>query len=152
MATSAPSRAYAIAAARPIPESPPVIRAFRPARRPEPRELVSPWSGRGSILLARPGHGCDCALKGGLGYLTVGSCNRLAVGDCVIFSANVGRMTVAARPTPRPPTICRRENLLLSCPTFCSPPVSYQKAANARIWHRILAVHPAKPVSKALDY
>jgi hypothetical protein len=27
---------------------------------------------RGSILLAKPGHGCGCSLKGGLGYLIVG--------------------------------------------------------------------------------
>lgn len=35
-ATSATSRANAIAAARPMPESPPVMSALRPARRPEP--------------------------------------------------------------------------------------------------------------------
>ena len=37
MATFAPSRAKAIATAAPMPESPPVIRAVRPSRRPVPR-------------------------------------------------------------------------------------------------------------------
>jgi hypothetical protein len=37
MATSAPSRANAMATARPIPESPPVMSARLPSRRPEPR-------------------------------------------------------------------------------------------------------------------
>ena len=36
MATFAPSLAYAMAIARPIPESPPVISAWRPRNRPRP--------------------------------------------------------------------------------------------------------------------
>ncbi|WP_460983375.1 hypothetical protein [Spirosoma fluminis] len=42
MSTLTLSRAKAIATPRPIPESPPVISAFRPLSLPEPRYGVSP--------------------------------------------------------------------------------------------------------------
>src|SRR3954469_24218928 len=88
-----------------MPESPPVINALRPARRPEPRYLSSPWSGRGSIFPARPGQGCDCSLKGGLGNLLAGSCNATGrVGSARSVDAacdNLGRAEIAATAEPK---------------------------------------------------
>ncbi len=61
MSTSAPSRAKAIATARPIPESPPVISARLPSSLPLPRYDSSPWSGLGVISPVEPGADCCCA-------------------------------------------------------------------------------------------
>src|SRR5215212_4855354 len=55
-----------------MPESPPVLRALRPASRSEPLYEVSPWSGFGCIFFAKPGKGCDCLSKGGFGYFSIG--------------------------------------------------------------------------------
>src|SRR6478735_5220915 len=63
IATSAPSRANAMATARPMPESPPVISARRPSSRPVPRYDCSPWSGTGSMRPVRPGGSCCWAGK-----------------------------------------------------------------------------------------
>ena len=64
---SAPSRAKAMATARPMPLSPPVITAFLPASRPLPLYEVSPWSGTGFMASVVPGIGCCCFGNGGLG-------------------------------------------------------------------------------------
>ena len=57
MSTSAPSRANAIATARPMPESPPVTTAFLPSSRPAAPVGLSPWSGFSGIAAVRPGMG-----------------------------------------------------------------------------------------------
>jgi hypothetical protein len=102
-----PSRAKAIAAARPMPESPLVTNALRPARRPDPYNCVGPWFGRGFIRLAGPGHGWDCRSRGGFGYLSFGSrksgfsslaCDALATAGVV---AAIARLAPPALPTSR---------------------------------------------------
>src|SRR3546814_7977439 len=62
-----------MATARPMPESAPGISALRPGSRPNPRYVVSPWSGAGSIAWTAPGPSCCWAGNGGRGYCVVGS-------------------------------------------------------------------------------
>ena len=52
---SAPSRANRIATARPMPESPPVIRATLPSSLPEPFQKGASYMGCGSSAASLPG-------------------------------------------------------------------------------------------------
>src|SRR5438105_4241450 len=67
------------------------------------------------MSLASPGQGCDCSLKGGLGYFFVGSSRS---GGSVLFSpagaANVGETARVASPRPSPPISFLLEILLVS--------------------------------------
>jgi hypothetical protein len=65
MSTSAPSRAKAIATARPMPLSPPVISAALPSSLPLPTYECSPKSGAVDILDSSPGGCCAGVAKGG---------------------------------------------------------------------------------------
>jgi len=71
MATSAPSRANSTATARPMPLSPPVMRATLPASFPDPW-CRGPASGSGVISSSIPGcdwrwGGCGCSWSSGMG-------------------------------------------------------------------------------------
>src|SRR4051794_13696259 len=67
MATSAPSRANSTAAARPMPESPPVTMATLSNSFSEPLYCGARYFGRGRILDSIPGFCWCCAGNGGLG-------------------------------------------------------------------------------------
>ena len=74
MATSAPSRAYSTATARPMPESPPVIKATFPWSFPEPLYLGAWYCGRGSSSDSSPGLSRCCLGNGGLGSFCTCGC------------------------------------------------------------------------------
>src|SRR4051812_4051624 len=61
----------------------------------------------------RPGQGCVCFSKGGLGNLVRGSCmvGSLFVAGLVVPCAIVAPLAAAAMPRPTTPTACRREKL-----------------------------------------
>jgi hypothetical protein len=82
----------------------------RLVNRPLPRYVCSPWSGRGCILLARPGQGCDCSGNGGRAYAVVGSRFVVWSSRCVVCAcvARADAARAAAMPAPAP-TKVRRE-------------------------------------------
>src|SRR5687767_1662021 len=81
MATSAPSLAKAMATARPMPESPPVMRATRLASLPEPLCLGSCALGLGRMVDSWPGGCWVWGLRMGLGWDFLDICGvSLVVG------------------------------------------------------------------------
>ena len=64
---------------------------------------------RGSISLASPGQGCDCRLKGGLGYLSLGSTKPAMAAFGASPWAKAGPAVATARLAPPAPTTSRRE-------------------------------------------
>jgi len=64
---SAPSRANITATARPIPESPPEMRATFPLSFPEPAYNGALYCGRGWTFVSRPGDSCRCFGIGDIG-------------------------------------------------------------------------------------
>src|SRR3954466_13964296 len=106
-----------MAAGRPNPGSPPVVSALRPVQRPPTFYDFSAWSGRGSIFPASPGQGCDCPLKGGLGYFDFGSssCGAAALSDFEWCSAEKKPGDVARPARPAPSPVITRRRVIPGC-------------------------------------
>src|SRR5687768_7502959 len=97
IATSAPSRAKAIATALPMPESPPVMSATLSAMHPEPSYDSAPWSACGFSSASVPGGSCCCFGKGGVGYCVRGSCCSVSVVTVLLLAWSSSR----SESTPR---------------------------------------------------